>query len=129
LDESLAEAYARRTAAADGAAVRLDQRQWLRQRDGCGSLGCLRDAYRARIASLNAGNPSRPTPMQASCRQSMGQPAAQTLVRRCIQVSPATHPPCHVNNPCDLILDEIVRGCSMYPAPRPGFCAQYPLPQ
>ena len=35
--------------------------------------------------------------------------AAQRLVDRCIAVSPATHPPCNVANPCEMIQGEIDR--------------------
>ena len=30
-------------------------------------------------------------------------------IARCVQVSPATHPPCNAANPCSLIKDEIER--------------------
>ncbi len=57
-----------------------------------------------------------------SCNREIGRAAAATLVRRCRDVSPATHPPCNALNPCALIRDEIARGCSMLGADRPGYC-------
>ncbi|UFN51034.1 hypothetical protein LPC08_10695 [Roseomonas sp. OT10] len=47
-------------------------------------------------------------------------------MKQCIQVSPATRPPCNDANPCALILDEIARGCGMYPAPVPAYCRSLP---
>ena len=43
----------------------------------------------------------------------IGPEAAARHVERCLQVSPATHPPCNALNPCRLILDEIRRGCAL----------------
>lgn len=51
---------------------------------------------------------------------------ARTLVERCLRVSPATHPPCNVRNPCNLIIAEISRGCALLEATKPDFCAAYP---
>ncbi|MEO8715977.1 MAG: hypothetical protein ABI369_13280 [Acetobacteraceae bacterium] len=61
-----------------------------------------------------------------SCRQAVGAKRAAILVRQCLIVSPATHPPCNARNPCGLIADEIGRGCDFIgPADRPAFCAGY----
>lgn len=49
-----------------------------------------------------------------ACNLDQGADAAQKLVNRCIAVSPATHPPCNVANPCQVIRDEIDRACEMY---------------
>ena len=48
---------------------------------------------------------------EISCREELGQEQASVLVRQCIDISPATHPPCNDQNPCTLIKDEIKRGC------------------
>ncbi|GJE59206.1 hypothetical protein [Methylobacterium trifolii] len=63
-------------------------------------------------------------PVQAaSCRQSIGPARAAELVRQCIEVSPATRPPCNDANPCELIRGEIARGCGMLDAgSAPDFC-------
>ena len=54
--------------------------------------------------------PVRDTP----CRAQIGEAAAARLVERCIQVSPATRPPCNAANPCDLIHGEIDRSCKLW---------------
>ncbi|WP_205570751.1 hypothetical protein [Brevundimonas naejangsanensis] len=61
-----------------------------------------------------------------SCRAEIGEAASARLVRRCIRVSPATHPPCHADNPCAMIQEEIDRGCAMWTEtdqPLPKECA------
>jgi hypothetical protein len=52
-----------------------------------------------------------------SCILDQGSDGAMELVRRCMAVSPASHPPCNPENPCQLIQDEIDRSCAMY---KPG---------
>jgi hypothetical protein len=49
-------------------------------------------------------------------------------VDQCLEVSPATHPPCNVANPCVLIKDEIGRGCALLGKDAPAFCRQYKTP-
>jgi len=60
-----------------------------------------------------------------SCRQEVGADEAQTYVDQCLEVSPATHPPCNADNPCQLIWDEISRGCAMLGNDAPAYCADY----
>ena len=60
-----------------------------------------------------------------SCLISVGAKRSRTLVNECLQVSPATHPPCNGENACSLIVDEIRRGCGMLGQDAPGFCAEY----
>ena len=55
-----------------------------------------------------------PATSPGSCLDDRGQAAAARLVARCIAVSPATHPPCNVANPCEMIQGEIDRSCEMY---------------
>jgi acetate kinase len=62
---------------------------------------------------------------QTSCVVSVGTKRSAELVRECLQVSPATHPPCNAQNACALIVDEIRRGCGMLGRDAPGFCAEY----
>jgi len=57
-----------------------------------------------------------------SCAKSVGKQVANELVRRCLQVSPATHPPCNAQNSCKLIEDEIQRGCGLLGEKAPAFC-------
>ncbi len=68
---------------------------------------------------------------EISCRKEVGQRMAAVYVRQCLEVSPATHPPCNVQNPCAMIKDEIKRGCESLKEPQgddgqaPGFCDRY----
>jgi hypothetical protein len=65
----------------------------------------------------------------ASCRSQLGAAKAAALADQCRQVSPATHPPCNVDNPCDMIIGEIKRGCGFFTPgsspPAPDFCRRY----
>ena len=67
-----------------------------------------------------------------SCASEIGAQAAANLVEQCIQVSPATHPPCNATNPCDVIRSEVRRGCDYLRADgnhgdeRPPFCNSLP---
>jgi hypothetical protein len=60
---------------------------------------------------LRASVTSYLTEASQSCEQERGLQEAQQLVDRCIAVSPATHPPCNVQNHCGLIEGEIRRNC------------------
>ena len=60
--------------------------------------------------------------LAASCLAELGRKEAQALVRQCTEISPATHPPCNLSNSCDLIRDEIRRGCEFAGADAPDFC-------
>lgn len=66
-------------------------------------------------------------PVEASstaCTVDQGSDAAVALAARCTRVSPASHPPCNPENPCQLIQDEIDRSCAQYSdADRPAECA------
>jgi hypothetical protein len=62
---------------------------------------------------------------ETSCLISVGAKRSATLVNECMQVSPATHPPCNSQNACSLIVGEIRRGCGMLGQDAPGFCAEY----
>jgi hypothetical protein len=66
-----------------------------------------------------------PVGAPVSCLNDIGETDARRLVDRCIAVSPATRPPCHVSNPCELIRDEIERSCEMYTPgeTKPAECA------
>lgn len=58
--------------------------------------------------------PVRVPVSEVACRDAIGASAAARLVERCIQVSPATRPPCNAANPCDLIQGEIDRSCKLW---------------
>lgn len=68
-------------------------------------------------ASIPEGPDMAPQPVPVSevpCREAIGAVASARLVERCIQVSPATRPPCNAANPCDLIQGEIDRSCKLW---------------
>lgn len=70
----------------------------------------------------------QPTPTRAaevSCNQSAGAAKAAIYVTQCLQVSPATHPPCNASNACALIIAEIRRSCALLGTDAPRFCASY----
>jgi hypothetical protein len=50
---------------------------------------------------------------EEACSASVGAEKAMNYVRECINISPATHPPCNAANSCKVIIDEIKRGCAM----------------
>ena len=54
------------------------------------------------------------SPLLISLPVRIGAAASARLVERCIQVSPATRPPCNAANPCDLIQGEIDRSCKLW---------------
>ena len=68
---------------------------------------------------------SRSVEETGSCLQAVGAVRANELVRRCLKVSPATHPPCNTDNSCSMIRNEIRRGCALIGAQAPPFCEQY----
>jgi hypothetical protein len=62
-------------------------------------------------------------PAEGSCAAERGPQPAQLLVEQCVAVSPATHPPCNVQNSCAMMEAEIVRACGLLDdANRPMFC-------
>lgn len=61
-----------------------------------------------------------------SCLAEIGEQASAELVDQCIQISPATRPPCNAMNSCGMIRDEIARGCAFGDgSDNPDFCADY----
>lgn len=60
------------------------------------------------------------------CVDELGAEASQLLVDQCLAISPATRPPCNAQNSCDMIRDEIRRGCGFGEASdNPDFCSEY----
>lgn len=57
-----------------------------------------------------------------SCAAELGPRGAAMLVKQCIAVSPATRPPCNAANSCQLIEDEILRGCALAGSDAAPFC-------
>ena len=60
-----------------------------------------------------------------SCSDEVGSDDAQMYVDQCLEVSAATHPPCNADNPCQMIWDEIARGCKMLGNDAPAYCSDY----
>lgn len=80
----------------------------------------------AATASLILTTAAPSTIAAESCIREVGSAKARRYVQDCIAVNPATHPPCHVLNPCDLILGEIRRSCQLFAGNgRPQICAAY----
>jgi hypothetical protein len=59
------------------------------------------------------------------CIQAVGAERSKKLVEECLQVSPATHPPCNSQNSCQLIIGEIKRSCSLLQKNQPSFSSEY----
>lgn len=74
----------------------------------------FRKHLRAGIAAAGVG---------MACTEKVGAAEANKLVARCLQVSPATRPPCNADNDCGLIKEEIARGCAQLKGEKPPFCA------
>lgn len=64
-----------------------------------------------------------------SCQADIGVAAAARLVAACRDVSPATHPPCNVENSCAMIEDEIARSCAMFDGEAPPMAGCSPAPK
>ncbi|RWC13464.1 MAG: DUF1311 domain-containing protein [Mesorhizobium sp.] len=102
-----------------------------------GDLSCVPqssgNAAPAKAAPATAeAAPAKPAPAQASqndtrpCVQSAGKAKSDQYVSQCVQVSPATNPPCNGQNACSMMIDEIKRGCAMIGNDNPpAFCSAY----
>jgi peptide methionine sulfoxide reductase MsrB len=60
-----------------------------------------------------------------SCEKSIGKKESKVLVGRCLEVSPATHPPCNAANSCVLIKEEIRRSCELLGQGAPKYCQEH----
>jgi len=90
----------------------------------------MRFPYPRRIAALGVATlfslgQFSVTAAAQTCTEEVGADEAQTYVDHCLEVSPATRPPCNAENACQLIVEEIVRGCDMLGEDAPEFCADY----
>ncbi|MCD5996631.1 hypothetical protein KDX38_23685 [Pseudomonas sp. CDFA 602] len=74
-------------------------------------LVCLLAAFQANAADQ-------------SCAQAIGDKRSAMLVKQCLNVSPATRPPCKAANSCEMINSEVERGCELLAgdANAPGYC-------
>lgn len=96
-----------------------------------GDLSCVPQTGGAAPATAGAA-PAKPAAAQASqndtrpCVQSAGKAKSDQYVSQCVQVSPATNPPCNGQNACSMMIDEIKRGCDMIGKDNPpAFCSAY----
>jgi hypothetical protein len=88
------------------------------------------------IASLvmlgASGAFAQPAPVQKAastyeaCSKTIGAARAKELVAQCLNVSLATRPPCNAANACEMIVEEIERGCGFLKGDptAPAFCKQ-----
>jgi hypothetical protein len=79
------------------------------------------ESYLAPQAQASVG----PVSTTGTCLNAVGIERSRQLVNECLQVSPATHPPCNAQNACSMIVDEIKRGCALIGQGAPGFCGEY----
>jgi hypothetical protein len=97
--------------------------QWEKIR---GEISQVSAAFGMRNPFLHGAGPVGPAvPNGISCSQAVGAAEARKLVDQCLAVSPGTHPPCNAQNSCQLIVDEIKRGCNLIGQGAPGFCSEY----
>lgn len=121
--------------------LRASQRNWIKYRDSecryqqinfsimVSEADCKELLTRQRIGILARqrkwlkqsahADSVKPSP---SCDEEIGKSAAQHLVEQCRQVSPATRPPCNGSNSCQMISEEIKRGCALISGKKPGYC-------
>jgi hypothetical protein len=69
--------------------------------------------------------PIGPASKEKSCAKSAGKQQAKEWVAQCQEVSAGSHPPCSGENSCQVITEEIRRGCRLLGKDAPGFCADY----
>lgn len=62
------------------------------------------------LASENTSVPITNTKIR-SCIEELGLEKANILAKICLELSPATHPPCNAENSCSIIRAEIKRNC------------------
>ncbi len=75
----------------------------------------------AQTADAGAG-----TSAALSCEDEIGRAEADVLVEQCLMVSTATRPPCNVANSCEMIREEIARGCGFGDqSDNPDFCDDF----
>jgi len=100
---------------------------------GCGGQFALNhgdtSAYRLSVPPLpptlhQDQDQKAPSATEENCEKTIGKKEARKLVDECLQVSPATHPPCNAANSCALIWDEIKRSCDPIGKDAPKFCKE-----
>ena len=62
-------------------------------------------------------------PTEGSCLAQLGREKAEALSEQCYAMSPATRPPCNVQNSCERIRKELKRGCEFGDtSDNPAYC-------
>jgi hypothetical protein len=89
---------------------------------GCSAVFALN--VPPKVAS-EAADETGATAKDKTCLAQVGKARAEQMVKQCLKVSPAMHPPCNVQNSCELIEDEIRRSCALLGMEAPGFCGGY----
>lgn len=64
-------------------------------------------------SAVASGAPSPVSTTPIACSVEIGAAAAAALAEQCIRLSPATRPPCNVENSCAMIQGEIARSCAV----------------
>lgn len=60
-----------------------------------------------------------------SCLAELGRKEAETLSEQCYAMSPATRPPCNIQNSCERIREELKRGCEFGDtSENPDYCSE-----
>jgi hypothetical protein len=98
--------------------------QWERLRTELHQIAQAFGVTEPYLAPQSGGAAAAPS-STGTCLNAVGIERSRQLVNECLQVSPATHPPCNAQNACSLIVDEIKRGCALIGQGAPGFCAEY----
>ncbi|MBB3035508.1 hypothetical protein [Alteriqipengyuania lutimaris] len=66
---------------------------------------------------------SRAQATEGSCLAELGREEAEALSEQCYTMSPATRPPCNIQNSCERIREELKRGCEFGDISRnPDYC-------
>ncbi len=64
-------------------------------------------------------------PTEGSCLAELGREKAETLSKQCYAMSPATRPPCNIQNSCEMIREELKRGCEFGDtSDNPDYCSE-----
>ncbi|MEL7691553.1 hypothetical protein [Citromicrobium bathyomarinum] len=64
-------------------------------------------------------------PTEGSCLAELGREKAEALSQQCYEMSPATRPPCNIQNSCERIRKELKRGCEFGDtSDNPAYCSE-----
>ena len=99
--------------------------QWERLRNELHQIAQAFGVPEPYLAAAQPATAAAPPSTTGTCLNAVGIERSRQLVNECLQVSPATHPPCNAQNACSLIVDEIKRGCALIGQGAPRFCAEY----